>query len=79
MLTLVQTRRITRFPLILYGRNYWSGLLKWIKATLEKSSYISPGDMDLIQIVDTPQEAIHIVLDYLQKVGPPDEISPALQ
>src|SRR5688572_18087496 len=78
VLTLVQTRRITRFPLILYGRNYWTGLCKWMRATLEKNSYISAGDLDLVQIVDTPEEAIQIVLEYLRKVGPPDEISPAL-
>ena len=79
VITLVQTRRITRFPLILYGRNYWSGLCKWMKSTLEKNSYISPGDLDLVQIVDTPEEAIKIVLEYLEKVGPPEEIPPALQ
>jgi hypothetical protein len=78
VLTLVQTRRISRFPLILYGRAYWSGLFKWIKAVLEKESYISAGDMDLVQMVDSPQEAIEIVLDYLRKVGPPDELPPAL-
>ena len=78
VLTLVQTRRITRFPLILYGRAYWSGLLKWIKQCLEKNSYISAGDMDLIQLVDEPKEAVDIILDYIRRVGPPDEISPAL-
>src|SRR5438309_3467386 len=52
VLTLVQTRRISRFPLILYGRAYWSGLFKWVKAVLEKNSYISAGDMDLVQIVE---------------------------
>ena len=78
VLTLVQTRRISRFPLILYGRAYWSGLIKWMRATLEKNSLISVGDLELIQIVDTPEEAIEIVLDYLRRVGPPDEIPPTL-
>jgi len=74
VITLVQTRRIPRFPLILYGRDYWSGLCKWMRTTLEKNSYISAGDLDLVQIVDTPQEAIDIILDYLRRVGPPEEI-----
>src|ERR1051325_823527 len=78
VLTLVQTRRITRFPLILYGRAYWSGLLKWVKSTLEKNSHTRVGDMDLVQIVDDAQEAIDIILDSMRKVGPPDEIPPAL-
>ena len=78
VITLVQTRRISRFPLILYGRNYWTGLTKWMKATLEKNSLISVGDLDLVQIVDDPQEAIDIIVDYIRRVGPPDELPPAL-
>ena len=77
--TLVQTRRIPRFPLILYGRSYWSGLLKWIKATLDKNGFISPGDMDLFSLCDTPQEAVDIVLDYLRRVGPPESVSKAFE
>jgi uncharacterized protein (TIGR00730 family) len=78
VITLVQTRRISRFPLILYGRGYWSGLIKWMKATLEKSSLISVGDLDLVQLVDEPEEAIEIILDYIRRVGPPDELPKAL-
>jgi uncharacterized protein (TIGR00730 family) len=77
--TLVQTRRIPRFPLILYGRNYWSGLLKWIKSTLDKNKFISPGDMDLLTLVDEPQEAVDIVLDYMRRVGPPESVSKAFE
>jgi uncharacterized protein (TIGR00730 family) len=76
--TLVQTRRISRFPLILYGRSYWSGLLKWMKTTLEKNSLISVGDLELVQVVDEPAEAIEIIVDYLRRVGPPDELPKAL-
>src|SRR2546422_2233914 len=43
ILTLVQTQRISRFPLILFGRNYWKGLLQWMKSTVEKDKFISPG------------------------------------
>jgi uncharacterized protein (TIGR00730 family) len=77
--TLVQTRRITRFPLILYGRSYWSGLLKWIKSTLDKNGFISPGDMELFSLCDEPQEAVDIVLDYLRRVGPPESVSKAFE
>jgi uncharacterized protein (TIGR00730 family) len=77
--TLVQTRRIPRFPLILYGRAYWSGLLKWIRSTLEKNSLISPGDLDLLSITDDPQETVDLVLDYLRRVGPPDTVPKAFE
>ena len=77
--TLVQTRRIPRFPLILYGRSYWSGLLKWIKSTLDKNGFISPGNMDLFSLCDEPQEAVDIVLDYLRRVGPPESVSKAFE
>ncbi|HWY74273.1 MAG TPA: TIGR00730 family Rossman fold protein [Verrucomicrobiae bacterium] len=72
VLTLVQTERIPRFPLILFGRQYWSGLVQWMKATLDKGKFISPGDMDLFTITDDPQEAINIILDYERRVGPPE-------
>ncbi|HEX7862543.1 MAG TPA: TIGR00730 family Rossman fold protein [Verrucomicrobiae bacterium] len=77
--TLVQTRKITRFPLILYGREYWSGLLKWIKSTLDKNGFISPGDMELFTLVDEPQAAVDIVLDYMRRVGPPQHVSMAFE
>lgn len=72
VLTLVQTQRIPRFPLILFGRKHWTGLLQWMEATLGKGKFISPGDMGLITITDDPQEAIDIILDYERRVGPPD-------
>jgi uncharacterized protein (TIGR00730 family) len=72
VLTLVQTGRIPQFPLILYGSDYWSGLLKWAKTQMrEKHNFISPGDMDLVTIVDKPQEAVARILDYERRVGPP--------
>jgi uncharacterized protein (TIGR00730 family) len=77
--TLVQTRRITHFPLILFGRSYWSGLIKWIKSTLEKNGMISTGDLDLFSITDDPNEAVNIVLDYLRRVGPPRSVPKAFE
>jgi hypothetical protein len=78
VLTLVQTRRIPRFPLVLFGHEYWDGLLQWIKATLEKDKLISPGDMDLLTVTDDPQAAIDLILDYMRKVGPPDVVPHSL-
>jgi len=73
VLTLVQTRRIPEFPLILFGRDYWKGLLRWMKGSMqEKNSFISPGDLDLVTITDDTEEAVNIILDYHRRVGPPE-------
>lgn len=64
-LTLIQTKKIAQFPIILMGSEYWSGMIDWIKETmLGKESNISPEDMDLMQIVDEPQEAVDIINDF---------------
>ena len=75
VITLVQTQRIPRYPLILFGEEYWRGLLKWIKATLEKSRFISPEDLDLVVLTDDPQKAVEVILDYKRRVGPPSVAS----
>ena len=72
VLTLVQTRRIPEFPLILFGRDHWTGLIQWMKKKLISGKFISPGDLDLFTITDDPQEVIDIILDYERRVGPPE-------
>jgi uncharacterized protein (TIGR00730 family) len=74
VLTLVQTQRIPRFPLILVGKKFWSGLLGWMKAQMQERKMISPGDLNLVRIVDTPDEAVEIILDFERLVGPPDTV-----
>jgi uncharacterized protein (TIGR00730 family) len=77
VLTLVQTGRIPEFPLILFGRDYWKGLIQWMKKTLAGGKFISPGDLDLFTLTDDPEEAMDIILDYKRRVGPPDVIPKA--
>ena len=77
VLTLVQTERISRFPLICYGKDYWSGLLKWARASLDKGGYISPGDLDLVNVTDSPKEVIDLILDYKRRIGPPESVPQA--
>lgn len=56
-LTLIQTQKIGRFPIILVGKDFWGGMMEWIEETLlKKAGNISPKDMDLIKVVDTAQE-----------------------
>ena len=70
--TLVQTGRIPQFPLILFGKDYWTGLLKWAKEQMRvQHNFISPNDLDLVTIVDKPEQAINCILDYSRRVGPP--------
>ncbi|WP_370898791.1 TIGR00730 family Rossman fold protein [Chryseobacterium gossypii] len=64
-LTLIQTKKIGRFPIVLVGSEFWSGLLDWFKATLLKDKMISEGDLDLYRVVDTADEAVaHIKAFY---------------
>jgi uncharacterized protein (TIGR00730 family) len=60
-LTLIQTNKIDRFPIVLVGRKFWGGLLDWMEANLKANKLISPDDMDLFTVVDTAQE----VADYI--------------
>ena len=77
VLTLVQTRRIPEFPIILFGSDYWKGLIRWMKSTMDAGKFISPGDLNLFTITDDPQEAIDIILDYKRRVGPPEVVPKA--
>jgi len=72
VLTLVQTQRIPGFPLILFGKQHWKGLIRWMKDRLENTEFISPGDLDLFKVTDDPQEAVDIILEYERRVGPPE-------
>ncbi|MGB3143675.1 MAG: TIGR00730 family Rossman fold protein [Maribacter sp.] len=60
-ITLIQTHKIGKFPIILVGSDFWKGLLDWIKGTMLKQGTISPEDLNLIQIVDTEEEVVEII------------------
>ena len=67
-LTLIQTKKIGRFPIVLVGSEYWSGLIDWIKnVMLEKEKNINPEDLDLFSIVDTPEQAVEIIDQFYSK------------
>jgi uncharacterized protein (TIGR00730 family) len=57
-LTLIQTKKIGRFPIILVGSSYWKGLMEWVNSTMVEEGNISPEDLNLIKIVDTADEAV---------------------
>jgi hypothetical protein len=60
-ITLIQTHKIEKFPIILVGSTFWSGLLDWIKSTMLQFGNISPEDLNLINIVDTKEEVVDII------------------
>jgi len=67
-LTLIQTRKTGRFPVVLVGKNYWNGLIDWLKGTmLEQERNINPADLDLMAVVDTADEAVQHIEDFYSK------------
>ncbi|MEM1136135.1 MAG: TIGR00730 family Rossman fold protein [Bacteroidota bacterium] len=67
-LTLIQTKKIGKFPIVLVGKKYWTGLLEWVKDTvLEKYAYINPEDLDLFNLVNTADDAIKVIDDFYSK------------
>lgn len=64
-LTLIQTKRIKPFPVILVGSDYWSGLADWFRKTLVDRCYISPQDMDFFTILDEPEEVVATIKRYV--------------
>ena len=64
-LTLIQTKRIKCFPVILMGSEYWKGLIDWLRKTMLRDGRISPTDLDLLQIIDDPDEAVRHIQKYV--------------
>ncbi len=72
-LTLIQTRKINKFPIILVGKEFWQGLMDWVKKMVcEEFQNINPEDLDLIQLVDNEDEVVQILDDFYKEF----ELSP---
>ncbi|MFN7312198.1 MAG: TIGR00730 family Rossman fold protein [Bacteroidota bacterium] len=69
-LTLIQTHKVARFPVVLVGSEYWSGLLAWLKTTMcDAERNINPEDMDLFKVVDSADDAVNYILDYYAEMS----------
>ncbi|MGA8051176.1 MAG: TIGR00730 family Rossman fold protein [Burkholderiales bacterium] len=68
-LTLVQTRKTRRMPILLMGRAFWTGLLDWFRARLVADGMIDAADVDLLQVLDEPQEVVDAIFAYYEKRG----------
>ncbi|MFO7569902.1 MAG: TIGR00730 family Rossman fold protein [Smithellaceae bacterium] len=66
-LTLIQTKRVKSFPLIMMGRDYWQGLLDWLKGSMLQKDMIQPFDFEMIHIIDDPEEAVRHINKYVIK------------
>lgn len=67
-ITLIQTKKIGKFPIILIGKDYWEGLFDWVKKQLlEAENNISPEDLDLFRLVETADEAVQIIDEFYKK------------
>ncbi len=66
ILTLVQTEKSRRIPVVLMGSAFWSGMLDWFRTTLLKEGTISPEDMDLFTIVDEPEEVLEVIFEHYE-------------
>jgi uncharacterized protein (TIGR00730 family) len=61
-LTLIQTEKVKDFPVVLFGSDYWKGLLDWLRGTMQGEGKISPGDVDLMCVTDDPAEVVgHLI------------------
>jgi uncharacterized protein (TIGR00730 family) len=67
-LTLIQTKKIGRFPIVMVGRDFWKGWVEWVRRTLlKKESFISEEDLDLFSLVDTVEEAVQVIDDFYSR------------
>ncbi|MGO4822264.1 MULTISPECIES: TIGR00730 family Rossman fold protein [unclassified Flavobacterium] len=67
-MTLIQTKKIAKFPIILVGTSFWSGLMDWVKSVLiERFETVSPDDLKLIKIVDTEDEVVDVLDNFYKK------------
>ncbi len=64
VLTLIQTNKTSKFPVVLMGSDFWEGLIDWIKSVQLKGKYISPEDLDIFNLTDDPAQAAKIICDF---------------
>lgn len=66
-INLIQTERIPKFPVVLFGSDYWRGMLAWLKDVVLKQGNISKKDLDIFTLVDSPKEVAHVIKKFYEK------------
>jgi uncharacterized protein (TIGR00730 family) len=68
-MTLVQTKRIGKFPVILVGKEYWKGIIEWLKKTVLKRGCIGRSELNIFSLVDKPEEAVAAIKKFYSMTG----------
>ncbi len=68
-LTLAQTQKVTRFPIVLFGTSYWRGLISWLEETVRHNGYVGPDDLHMFSVTDSVAEVVSVMIDH-QPVRP---------
>ncbi len=66
-INLIQTSRIPRFPVVIVGREYWKGMLEWLKKSVLANANISKQDLDIFKVTDEPKEVVRIIKDFYKR------------
>lgn len=67
-INLIQTQRIGKFPVVLFGKEYWQGLLAWLRQmVLQKNGNISPHDLEIFTLVDSPKDVVRVIKKFYEK------------
>ena len=66
-INLIQTQRISKFPVVLVGKDYWKGMLDWLKSTVLKVGHISHEDFKIFTVVDKPKEVVTAINNFYKK------------
>ena len=66
-INLIQTERIAKFPVVLLGKDYWKGLIDWMKDVVLKEGNISKEDLDIFTVVDTPKDVVKAIKKFYAK------------
>jgi len=74
-LTLIQTKKIRNFPVVLFGSSYWEGLLNWIRDTALKEGKVSEQDLKLLHLTDSPAEVVKIIVDSQSSLGTENHVT----
>lgn len=71
VVTLVQTERIPLCPMVLIGTQFWQGLLRWLKSTVQERRFVGPEDLDLLTVTDDPDQAVSVILEHRRRMNVP--------
>jgi uncharacterized protein (TIGR00730 family) len=68
-LTLIQTRKIRNFPVVLFGKDYWAGMCQWLRETMLTAKYINEADYQMLHLTDSPAEVVEIIVRSMDVLG----------